>query len=119
VPGHNWYGLNDLTESDLGHLGGSVLVPSFEGLIELSKIIEEILFKVFSTKMIKKPQKDLMLSRSLRLEELSVRLGQWHSSLPSHLKWNQWNPTPGSLKPHILILQFVPPIRAHGKLSAF
>jgi hypothetical protein len=91
-------------------------MPSFEGLIELSKITEEILLKVFSTKMIKKTQRDLVLSRSSRLRELSVRLGRWHSDLPMHLKWNQWNPTSGSLKPHVLILQFVLPIRAHDRL---
>lgn len=80
-------------------------MPAFEGLIELSKITEEILLKVFSTKMVKKPQRDLILGRSSRLEELSVQLGRWHSSLPVHLSWNQWNP--GNLKPHILILQSV------------
>ena len=80
-------------------------MPAFEGLIELSKLTEEILLKVFSTKMVKKPQRDLILGRSSRLEELSVQLGRWHSSLPVHLSWNQWNP--GNLKPHVLILQSV------------
>ena len=80
-------------------------MPAFEGLIELSKITEEILLKVFSTKMVKKPQRDLILCRSSRLEELSVQLGLWHSSLPVHLSWNQWNP--GDLKPHVLIVQSV------------
>jgi hypothetical protein len=80
-------------------------MPAFEGLIELSKITEEILLKVFSTKMVQKPQRDLILGRSSRLEELSVQLGRWHSNLPVHLSWNQWNP--GNLKPHILILQCV------------
>ncbi|RDW56460.1 hypothetical protein BP6252_14153 [Coleophoma cylindrospora] len=106
-PLHDWYGLNELTESELGHLGGTVLMPSFEGLIELSKIAEEMLFKVFSTKMVKKPQRDLVLSRSSRLEELSVRLGRWHANLPNHLKWNQWNTTSESLKPHVLILHLL------------
>jgi len=106
-PGHNWYGLIELTTSDLGKLGGAILYPSFEGLIELSKITEEILFKVFSTKMVKKSQKDLLLSRSSRLEDLSVKLARWHSSLPIHLKWNQWNPAPGNLKPHVLNLHLL------------
>lgn len=82
-------------------------MPAFEGLIELSKITEEILHKVFSTKMVKKPQRDLVQARSSRLEELSVQLGRWHSSLPQHLSWNRWNPTPGNLKPHVLNLQCV------------
>jgi hypothetical protein len=96
-----------MAESDLGHIGGTILMPAFEGLIELSKITQEILFKVFSTKMIKMSRRDLVLCRSSRLEEFSVRLGRWHSRLPVHLTWNQWNPTPGNLKPHVLILQFV------------
>ncbi|MCJ1302433.1 hypothetical protein MMC08_005236 [Hypocenomyce scalaris] len=99
---HNWFGLSALTESVLGHISGTILMPAFEGLIELSKITEEILLKVFSTKMVKKPQRDLILCRSSRLEELSVQLGLWHSSLPVHLSWNQWNP--GDLKPHVLIV---------------
>jgi hypothetical protein len=96
-----------LTESDLGHISGTILMPAFEGLIELSKLTEEMILKIFSTKMVKKPQRDLILGRSSRLEELSVQLGRWHSSLQKHLSWNQWNPTPGTLKPHVLILQFV------------
>lgn len=78
---------------------------AFKRLVELSTIIEDMLFKVFSTQMIKKPRKELVLSRSSRLKELSVDLGRWHTNLPVELSWNQWNPTPKTMQRHILMLQ--------------
>lgn len=101
------FGLDEGTESDLDHTASATLVAAFEVLIELSKLIEEVLFKVFSTKMVKKPRPDLVLYRSSRLEELSVSLSRWHTSLPVHLAWNQWNPTRGRLTPLVLIIKLV------------
>ena len=105
VTGNDWFGLSKLPKADLQHADEALMMSAFRGIIELSQIAEEILFKVFGTKMIKKPRRDLVLSRSSRLEELSVRLGRWHSNLPSTLTWNQWNPLPGNLMPHLYILQ--------------
>lgn len=102
-----WFELEELPSSALGQIGSVDLMPAFLGLIELSGIVEEVLFKVFSTKMVKKPRRELVLYRSARLEELSVRLGRWYSALPVDLTWNQWNPNPGTLKPHVLILKLV------------
>jgi hypothetical protein len=105
MTGHDWFGLSKLPKSDIGHPDETIIMSAFKGIIELSQIAEEMLFKVFSTKMIKKPRRDLVLCRSSRLEEISVRLGRWHSDLPTNLSWNQWNPFPGTLMPHLYILQ--------------
>jgi hypothetical protein len=107
--GQDWFGVSKLPKSDLEHPSEAIIMSAFRGIIELSQIAEEMLFKVFSTKMIKKPRRDLVLCRSSRLEEISVRLGRWHNNLPSSLTWNQWNPYTGVLMPHLYILQFVIP----------
>lgn len=83
----------------------AVTFQAFVYLIELSKIIEDVLSQIFGTKMIKKSRKELVLCRSARLEELNVRLLRWHSTLPKQLAWNQWNPPTEPLKPHTAILQ--------------
>lgn len=83
----------------------AVAFQAFICLVELSKIVEDVLSQIFGTKMIKKSRRELVLSRSSRLEELNVRLLRWHSTLPKPLAWNQWNPPAEPLKPHIAILQ--------------
>lgn len=82
-----------------------VALQAFAFLVELSKIIEDVLSQIFGTKMIKKSRKELVLSRSARVEELNVRLLRWHSQLPKQLAWNQWNPPPEPFRPHIALLQ--------------
>jgi hypothetical protein len=72
---------------------------------ELSKIIESILSQVFSTKMIKKSRKDLVMTRLERLEELNLRLFRWHSPLPETITWNRWMQRADGVDSNILILQ--------------
>jgi hypothetical protein len=74
-------------------------------LINLSKIIEDVLSQIFGTKMIKKVRKELVMSRSVRLEALGLQLLRWYSSLPKELAWNQWNPPSEPLQPHTAVLQ--------------
>lgn len=83
----------------------AAMLAAFVALVELSKIIEDMLSQIFGTKMIKKIRKELVLFRSARLEELMVRLHRWHSTLPKTLAWNQWNPPAEALTPHAAILQ--------------
>lgn len=98
---------NERDESDTSNDNQPELISALQAMIELSKITQEILSKIFSTKMIKKPRRDLVLCRSTRLEELSLRLSRWHTNLAAELRWNQWNPSAGGLKLHVLILQSV------------
>lgn len=80
-------------------------LPILAHLAELSKIIESIMTQIFSTKLIKLPRKDLVYHRVAKLEELNIRLFQWHSAIPESLAWNQWTPTTQSLPPQLAIMQ--------------
>lgn len=89
----------------MGYHDAAVSFSVFEGIVELSKVIQDILSQVFGTKMIKKIRQELVLIRSARVEELNLRLLRWYSNLPQHLAWNQWTPLTEPLKPHVAILQ--------------
>jgi hypothetical protein len=74
-------------------------------MIELSKIIEDILAQMFGTKMIKLDRKTLISLRNTRLDELNVRLSRWLAEIPDQLSWNRWNPGLSVLTSHIARLQ--------------
>lgn len=74
-------------------------------LADLSRIIESMMADVFSTRLIKLPRKDLVTHRVAKLEELNLRLFQWHTALPETFAWNQWTPTTQTLPPQLTILQ--------------
>jgi hypothetical protein len=74
-------------------------------MIELSKIIEDILAQMFGTKMIKQDREMLTSLRNTRLDELNVRLSRWLAQLPDQLSWSRWNPGLSVLTPHVARLQ--------------
>ena len=74
-------------------------------LTDLAKIIEAMMKDVFSTKLIKLARNDLVAHRVTKLEELNMRISQWHAALPELLTWSQWTPTTKEISPHLLILQ--------------
>ncbi|KAH8896729.1 hypothetical protein GQ53DRAFT_792041, partial [Thozetella sp. PMI_491] len=60
--------------------------------------------RVFSTKLIKTPRKELVLGRIASVEELNVRLFRWQSAIPEDLAWNQWTPSTQGLSPQAAIM---------------
>jgi hypothetical protein len=80
-------------------------LPIIAHLAQLSKIIESIMTQIFGTKLIKLPRNDLVYHRVAKLEELNIRLFQWHSAIPEALAWNQWTPTTQDLPPQLAIMQ--------------
>ncbi|KAJ4252508.1 hypothetical protein NW762_011109 [Fusarium torreyae] len=79
--------------------------PTLVPLAQLSQIAESIMTELFATKLIKLPREKLVSHRVMKLEELNVRLFQWHTSLPEALTWNQWMPTTERLPPWLAIVQ--------------
>lgn len=91
-----------------GILGEEEPTPSSLMLVhlaQLSRIIESLMTDVFSTRLIKLPREDLVRHRVTKLEELNVKLLQWHTNLPKALMWNQWTPTTQYLPSWLVILQ--------------
>lgn len=80
----------------------SILLLHFS---ELSNIIESVLSQVFSTRMIKKSRKELVMTRLERLEELNLRLFRWQSALPEAITWNRWMQRADGVDSNVLILQ--------------
>ncbi|KAL4861789.1 fungal-specific transcription factor domain-containing protein [Aspergillus spectabilis] len=76
---------------------------AFSRLIDLCTIIEDVLSQIFSTRLIKKPRKELVLARLARLEDLNIRLLRWHSELPDGVAWNQWKPATHGLSSHVML----------------
>ncbi|OKL57334.1 hypothetical protein UA08_07456 [Talaromyces atroroseus] len=97
----NTTGIPDLDENVELH---QLLSSSLLQIAELSKIIEIVLSHVFSTKMIKKSRKDLVMTRLARLEELNLRLFRWHSALPESLTWHKWIQRTDDLHSNTLIM---------------
>jgi hypothetical protein len=78
---------------------------AFSQLVDLCTIIEDVLSQIFSTNLIKKSRKDLVLTRLARLEDLNVRLFRWYSELPDIIAWNQWKPVMHSLSSRVMLAQ--------------
>ncbi|KAL3444533.1 fungal-specific transcription factor domain-containing protein [Aspergillus insuetus] len=84
----------------------ATFITTFTHLTDLCTIIEDILTQIFSTRLIKKPRKELVLTRLTRLGDLNIRLFRWNSELPQTIAWNQWKPAShSSTNPHVLLTQ--------------
>ncbi|KAL3295967.1 TEA1-TY1 enhancer activator [Colletotrichum asianum] len=75
------------------------LVPCFKEQIRLSKIIEKMLTKLFSTKSNLEG-----LGRQACLDSLNFELCSWYEALPECAKWNKWEPPSTPLIPSVAAL---------------
>lgn len=76
------------------------LIPCFKEQIRLSKIIEDMLSKLFSIKS------DLQsLGRQSCLDNLNFELCSWYEALPECAAWNKWKPPGTPLIPSVAALQ--------------
>ncbi|KAK8164668.1 fungal-specific transcription factor domain-containing protein [Phyllosticta citrichinensis] len=82
------------------------LLPSFQSLVELAKIIQRMLTKYFSAN--EKSADGQSASQSqMFLDSLNLDLHRWQESLPDPLKWNKWEPTTAYLYPHVAVLHLM------------
>ncbi|KAF0324443.1 transcription factor [Colletotrichum asianum] len=78
------------------------LVPCFKEQIRLSKIIEKMLTKLFSTKSNLEG-----LGRQACLDSLNFELCSWYEALPECAKWNKWEPPSTPLIPSVAALHLL------------
>ncbi|KAF5527928.1 putative transcriptional regulatory protein [Colletotrichum aenigma] len=78
------------------------LVPCFKEQIRLSKIIEKMLSKLFSTKSNLEG-----LRRQACLDSLNFELCSWYEALPECAKWNRWEPPSTPLIPSVAALHLL------------
>lgn len=76
------------------------LIPCFKEQIRLSKVIEKMLSKLFSTKSNLEG-----LGRQSCLDDLNFELCSWYEALPECATWNRWKPTSTPLIPSVAALQ--------------
>lgn len=76
------------------------LIPCFKEQIRLSKIVEKMLSKLFSTKSNLEG-----LGRQSCLDSLNIELCAWYEALPDCAKWNKWEPPSTPLIPCVAALQ--------------
>lgn len=76
------------------------LIPCFKEQIRLSKIIEKMLCKLFSTNSNLEG-----LGRQSCLDSLNIELCAWYEALPECAKWNKWEPPSTPLIPSVAALQ--------------
>ncbi|KAL0930093.1 transcription factor [Colletotrichum truncatum] len=78
------------------------LIPCFKAQIGLSKIIENMLSKLFSAKASLKG-----LGRQTCLDDINLALCKWYEELPNCVKWNRWEPTSNILIPSVAALHLL------------
>ena len=84
-----------------GSLGtANPLIPCFKEQIRLSKIVEKMLSKLFSTKSNLEG-----LGRQSCLDSLNVELCAWYEALPECAKRNKWEPPSTPLVTSVAALQ--------------
>ncbi|KAL1869590.1 hypothetical protein Daus18300_005444 [Diaporthe australafricana] len=76
------------------------LIPCFKEQIRLSKVVEKMLSKLFSTKSTLEG-----LGRQSCLDSLNIELCAWYETLPECAKWNKWEPPSTPLIPSVAALQ--------------
>lgn len=88
----------DSQQGDFGET--KPLVPCFQKHIELSKIIEQILGTISSSRRTQD-------SRAYQacLDNLNLELSRWQTLLPDCAKWNKWEATSAPLIPSVAALQ--------------
>lgn len=88
--------------ADYDGISGSVnpLIPCFREQIRLSKTVEKMLSKLFSTKSNLEG-----LGRQSCLDSLNIELCAWYEALPECAKWNKWEPPSSPLIPSVAALQ--------------
>lgn len=84
-----------------GRIGAvNPLIPCFKEHMRLSKIIEKMLCKLFSTKS----NLDA-LGRQSCMDSLNIELCAWYEALPECAKWNRWEPPSTPLISSVAALQ--------------
>ncbi|UQC86306.1 uncharacterized protein CLUP02_11806 [Colletotrichum lupini] len=78
------------------------LIPCFKEQIRLSKIIEKMLSKLFSTKSSLEG-----IGRQSCLDSLNFELCSWYEALPDCAKWNRWEPSSTLLIPSVAALHLL------------
>lgn len=87
-------------DCDPGSGAVNPLIPCFKEQIRLSKLIEKMLSKLFSTKS----NLD-RLGRQSYLQNINFELRTWYEALPEYGKWNKWEPPSAPLIPSVAALQ--------------
>lgn len=78
------------------------LIPCFKEQTRLSKIVEKMLSKLFSTKSNLEG-----LGRQSCLDSLNIELCAWYEALPECAKWNKWEPPSTPLIPCVAALHLL------------
>ncbi|WDK11021.1 fungal specific transcription factor domain-containing protein [Colletotrichum graminicola] len=97
----------DLLAHGLGFLqtgqpGGPRLTPWFNQMLELGRIVHDMLSKTFAPKKMKDPSARRW--NELSLSKLNARLVAWHEALPSEMRWKKWTTNKDVLQPHVACL---------------
>ncbi|KAL0765821.1 hypothetical protein CaCOL14_011561 [Colletotrichum acutatum] len=78
------------------------LIPCFKEQIRLSKVIEKMLSKLFSTKSSLEG-----LGRQSCIDSFNFELCSWYEALPDCAKWNRWEPPSTLLIPSVAALHLL------------
>ncbi|KAM0425355.1 hypothetical protein ACHAPT_009411 [Fusarium lateritium] len=102
----------DSQQGDFGET--KPLVPCFQKQAELSRIIEQMLAKISSSRIAQGSR----IYQSC-LESLNLDMARWQTSLPDCAKWNRWEPPSALLIPSVAALQYVPLVIAILSLTHY
>ncbi|EFQ25642.1 fungal specific transcription factor domain-containing protein [Colletotrichum graminicola M1.001] len=98
----NWLQAHGLGFLQTGQPGGPRLTPWFNQMLELGRIVHDMLSKTFAPKKMKDPSARRW--NELSLSKLNARLVAWHEALPSEMRWKKWTTNKDVLQPHVACL---------------
>ncbi|EXJ95518.1 hypothetical protein A1O1_00640 [Capronia coronata CBS 617.96] len=94
-----WLVHHNMINSDTEPRSSPKFVATFKNLVQLSKIVQYMLSRIFSLAKLRVEPDDF--ARLATLDELNLTLCHWSASLPDELRWNRWKPANTILEPHV------------------